>query len=237
MKRTLIIGAGEVGNSLAEVLAGTYEVFVHDKDPPDVENVGALNICFGYSSGFEAHVKAYIAKYEPKVTIIHSTVPVGTTRTLGFGTVHSPIHGVHPNLTKGISTFVKYVGGRSTMAVDLAVEFLRRAGINAEKVSTPEASELSKLLCTTYYAWNVIFAKEAEKLCHELGLPFEEVYGWNESYNRGYEALGKPNVRRPVLQPVPGPIGGHCLIPNAKLLPSWITETILRKNAEYEEDE
>ena len=33
---------------------------------------------------------------------------------------------------------------------------------------------------------------------------------------------------------VPGPIGGHCLLPNAELLQSWVADLILQKNREYD---
>ena len=41
---------------------------------------------------------------------------------------------------------------------------------------------------------------------------------FNHTYNEGYKKLGKTYVVRPVLYPT-DKIGGHCIIPNAKLLP------------------
>lgn len=242
--KTLILGAGEVGTSLAEVLRSVHDVVLLDKDPNDVPDVKVLNICYPFSDAFVETTKRYIRQYEPLFTIIHSTVPVGTTRAVAYDAVHSPVHGVHPHLAEGMKTFPKFVGGRSSMAVTGAVQFMRLAGIDANAISSSEASELSKLLCTTYYAWNVVYAKEAAALCDRLGLPFDEVYTqWNEAYNRGYEQLGMPNVRRPVLKPVPGPIGGHCLIPNATILaehldPSFApATTILDANECYAHEE
>ena len=105
--RTLVIGAGEVGKSLAKVLKEFHETFVRDLKPVLVDNVKIMNICFPYSDKFEQAVKKYQAEYNPKLTIIHSTVPVGTSRRLNA--VHSPIHGKHPSLARGIKTFIKYI--------------------------------------------------------------------------------------------------------------------------------
>jgi hypothetical protein len=39
---------------------------------------------------------------------------------------------------------------------------------------------------------------------------------FNKTYNAGY--VLKPNVIRPVLYAPSGKIGGHCVVPNAKIL-------------------
>ena len=51
-----------------------------------------------------------------------------------------------------------------------------------------------------------------------MDIPFDEVMSlYNQTYNDGYSKLGKINVIRPVLNPG-NKIGGHCVIPNLKLL-------------------
>ena len=45
---------------------------------------------------------------------------------------------------------------------------------------------------------------------------------FNETYNDGYTKLGKKNVIRPVLFVDDKPIGGHCIIPNAKILDKYL---------------
>jgi 3-hydroxyisobutyrate dehydrogenase-like beta-hydroxyacid dehydrogenase len=231
--KTLIIGAGEVGKSLAKVLETTHQVYLQDAVPSDVEGVQVLNICFPYSDTFNQSVRGYIERYKPSVTIIHSTVPVGTSR--GLGAVHSPIHGKHPNLSDGILTFVKYIGSASMDDATIASSFLESAGITTRIVSSPEASELSKILCTSYYGWNIVFAKESKRICEEQGVPFDEVYGWNKLYNEGYQELGMKQFTRPELDDVPGPIGGHCVVQNCKLLKSPITDFILKQNETYDQ--
>ena len=232
--RSLIIGRGEIGSSLHKVLQEKHESYIRDKEPLKKEGIEVLNICYPYSKDFVKNTKAYIKEYSPKVTIIHSTVPPGTTREIGREVVHSPIHGKHPNLATGIKTFVKYVGGTQSKAIKTAKDFLLEAGIKAVRVASPETSELSKVLCTSQYGWNIVLMKEIYALCKKYKVPFSEVYiQWNTHYNEGYEKLGSPQYKRPILIYKPGKIGGHCVVNNTKLLKSFITDTIKRKDKTY----
>lgn len=77
---TLVIGRGEVGAALVEVLGPVREVQSCDvKD--DVDRLfDVLNIAFPYGELFEAAVRDYAEAYRPRITIIHSTVPSGGRR-------------------------------------------------------------------------------------------------------------------------------------------------------------
>jgi hypothetical protein len=227
--KELVIGRGEVGTALSEVLnCESWDI----RDNTSLPSCDILHICFPYSATFVEDVKRYGDKLEPAATIIHSTVPVGTTRQCAD--VHSPIHGKHPNLQEGIRTFVKYVGAVDEVSQGLACKSLLRAGITVELADSPEETELSKILCTTQFGLHVVIAKEVQRECEKYGVSFEKVYErWNAHYNAGYERLGMSHVRRSVLKPMDGKLGGHCVIPNAKLLDSWLTNTLLERNETY----
>lgn len=240
MNKTTIIGCGEIGKSLGSVLASCYDIQYDDIKPdlkqPMFWQTEVINICYPYSESFIEDTRVYIKKYNPKLTIIHSTVPVGTTRKLGEGVVHSPVNGKHPNLSESILTFVKFVGGIRGEDVYLATKFLKEAKIKVAQFASPEATELGKMLCTTYYSWNIVFMKEVEKLCQQYNLPFHEVYTlWNKAYNQGYEKLGSYQFIRPILEPMKGEIGGHCCINNCNLLNSSLTNLVKEFNETYKE--
>lgn len=222
INRVLVIGAGEVGTSLTKVLSRENIVTTIDKKPISARDVGTINVmhvCFPYFDGFVDTVKEYATKYFPKFTIIHSTVPVGTTRKLGPSFVHSPIHGRHPNMVKGILTYAKYVGGIDEHVAIEAVRHLRGSGISAAKVDSPETSELSKILCTTRLGLDVVYMQETKRMCDKYGADFEMVYGWHELYNNGVIRSGTPKLSRSVLNYTPGKTGGHCVTNNCKLMP------------------
>lgn len=263
--KTLVLGSsGEVGRALTQVLR---EASRHGMDRPDdivstwdpkLLNMPAapgpydvMNVCFPYFKGFEDEVCNYANVHKPTLVIIHSTVPVGTTRKindrLSCDVVHSPVHGQHPHLIEGLRTFVKYVGSCDN-GDHGASKFLEWGGMTPFVVANAETSELSKLMCTTQTAVGILVEKGIHALCQQVGANFEEVYTlWNHLYNDGYGRLKKgppevayitdgidqrisvqarPDYTRPVYNHIDGPIGGHCLLPNAKLVDCWMNDLI-----------
>lgn len=217
--RTLIVGAGEVGNALYDVLSPYYDVELIDKNGVIIPSSKAgkldiMHICFPYFKGFEREVKKYKKKYKPRFTVIHSTVPVGTSKKCGA--CHSPIRGIHPYLEKSIQEFVKFVGGDNA---DRVAEYFRRAGLKVHICRKAETTELGKLVSTTYYATIIEYVKAVEKLCDKYKVPFSEAFTlFQQTYNKGYERLGYPEYQRPVLVPIQRKQGGHCTLPNCDLL-------------------
>lgn len=217
MRRTLIVGAGEVGTALAAVLKD-YDPDLYDPDMGRCdlthETYDILNVTFPYSDKFVGYVKEYQEKYKPKHTVIHSTVPVGTSRQCGA--THSPIRGLHPHLEGGIRTFTKFLGGPQASQI---ADYFRRAGLRVCLYDDQETTEALKLFDTEYYRACVEFALRVKTYCNAHNLNFHEVYTLaNQSYNEGYSALGHPEFVRPVLQPIMKEIGGHCVLPNKELI-------------------
>jgi len=205
----LIIGDGEVGTALGSAM----EIAVWGKHDWS-EHFDIIHICFPYSEEFESEIKRYQELHTPKYTIIHSTVPLGTSRKCGA--IHSPIRGIHPNLEEGIRTFVKFIGGEQ--ASEVADEF-RRKGMKVMLFDEPETTEAMKLFDTEYYRVCIEFAQRVKRYCDKHQLSYSEVYRLaNITYNEGYKELGHPEFVRPVLEPIMKEIGGHCVMPNKKLI-------------------
>lgn len=213
--RALVIGYGEVGKAIANIF--------HIKDFQDIPNgqekvlksvYDYLHICFGWSENFESEVKRYRDIYKPKFTIIHSTVPVGTSRKLDA--IHSPIRGMSPNLEEGIRTHQKFIGGEDAWKV---AEYFRDFGLRIILCDKSETTELGMLLGTECYRINIEFAKYAKELCDKHEVPFNESYTlFAQAYNKGWAKLGRPEYIRQVLVPIMAPIGGHCLEFNKELI-------------------
>ena len=222
----IIIGAGEVGKSLFEVLSPYYSVKLIDREIVHfAENSRILHICFPYSPKFIDEVKKYKEKYKPEFTIIHSTVPIGTSRKCGA--IHSPVIGMHPFLAESIRTFTKFIGGERGSEI---VDYFRRAGIKVYLFDKSETTELMKILDTTFYGLCVEYTKEVKALCQQYEIPFEAWTIWTENYNRGYQKLGYPEYTRPNLVPIMKKIGGHCVMPNCQLLKSKFTSFLKEIN-------
>jgi len=216
-----ILGYGEVGKAVAKFYNDHKVKDLSRKD--NFKGIDILNVCIPWSDKFSEIVEKEIKLSKPKLTIIHSTVEPGTTKQLSSKfkgmVVHSPVRGVHPRLHEGIRTFVKYIGADNKKAAELAKKHLESLGMKTEVFDSSTATELGKLLDTTYYGLTIAWHGEMKKLCDKFGVNFDEtVTHFNNTYNEGYKELGKHNVVRPVLYPPEGPIGGHCVVFNAEIL-------------------
>ena len=227
----LIIGGGEIGNALFNILKKKFDVSIRDKNDEVKGKFDVLHIAYPPIKNFIGVTKKYIKEYKPNLVIIHSTVAVGTTKKIGTIAVHSPVRGIHPHLERGIKTFTKYFGGQKSK---IAEKYFKEVGVPTKFFPNSEMTELLKILDTTYYGWNIVFAKETKRICNKYKVDFDAVYTEaNREYNRGYKKLGMSHVVRPVLKFMPGKIGGHCVIPNTKLLNDWLTNTLKKRNATY----
>lgn len=209
---TLIIGAGEIGKSLFSVLDKYYKCHVIDKGEAYPRNFEIIHICFPYSEEFKKQVKEYQESYSPKHTVIHATVPVGTSKSLNA--LHSPVVGIHPHLEESITTFTKFFGGENASEV---ADYFRRAGVKVSIHDKAETTELMKIMSTTFYGLSIEFTKEMKRLCDKYQVPFEAWTLWNNNYNSGYEKLGYPEYKKPNLVPMMKKVGGHCVRENMEL--------------------
>lgn len=226
--RHLVIGMGEVGSAITEILRSNWENSVTgiDKGSEEAGEFDVMHVCIPYSEYFDEAVREYHFRHKPNLVIIHSTVPLGTSESLGA--VHSPVRGVHPNLEQGIRTFPKYFGG---VRAGEAAEIFEALGLQCVKTSDAKNTEAIKLWDTTYYGWNIVFMHAVRAYCDEYKLDFDLVYAEaNRAYNDGYAALGRNDVQRPVLKYMQGKIGGHCVIPNCHLLGGDVANFILKAN-------
>ncbi len=232
--KILVIGYGDVGKAIveAERVAGNI-CEINDKslsvNPPNNRRFDVVHICYPYDDGFVFSATKHISHYSSDLYIIHSTVRVGTTEVLAFSTnrkiAHSPVRGLHGDIFRGLKTFVKYVGGKKD-AAEMATKHLESLRIETKNLGKAKTTELLKILSTTYYGWNILFAKEVNRLCAAHGLSFNKVYTEaNQTYNEGYVELDMEHVVRPILKPLDGKIGGTCVSQNVELL----EESLLKK--------
>jgi UDP-N-acetyl-D-mannosaminuronate dehydrogenase len=244
MQKVLVVGLGEIGGTIFSVLEESkkFKMYGIDFDKKKMEEYGAvepqsqskkssdneldvLHICIPVpnKNKFIEIAKGYIEKYHPKLTIINSTVPVGTTVELHKQTggliAHSPCRGVHKNkeyMLKEFARWTKYVGGTTPEAGKAAVEHFQLAGLRAKALVNCTDSEFAKLFETTYRTWMIVFFQKMDRLARKYAsvnpdgkIDFDETVEFIEDTHR---------VRhdRPVM--FPDVIGGHCLLSNSKLL-------------------
>lgn len=224
--KQLVIGMGEVGSAIQTILetADTFDILTSGSCV--LEKYDVIHICFPYTKDFSKSVLAYQNLFSPTITIIHSSVPIGTSESLNA--VYSPVRGVHPHIEKGIRIFVKFFGG---MKAHEASDIFKEKGIRVSIVGDSRTLEAAKLWDTTQYGVMILLEKEIYKFCRKEGVDFETVYReFNNTYNEGYMQLGMEYVLRPSLLHKSGKIGGHCVVENAELLDSPSAKRIIEEN-------
>lgn len=231
---SLVIGLGEVGLSLYHHLVSFYPTNGRDVPEPttamDAAPYEIMHICFPYTEKFVSEVHQYQKTYAPKYTVIHSTVPVGTS--IKCGAVHSPFRGKHYEMSKSLEGYTKLIGGYGSAPYVVANYFMR-TGIRVMVFDGPETTELGKLLETTYFGVCVEFAKAAEVLCEKHQVPFHEAYTlYLQTLNEGIKRYGFNHPEMPIMTPIQGRIGGHCVLPNCDLVEFQFAELIKHLNKE-----
>src|SRR5882724_3975842 len=205
-QKVVVVGLGEVGKPLLELASRHHDVIGVDIAPPKrVENVDVLHICFPFEiKDFIGESARYIELFKPAVTIVNSTVGVGTTRAIaersGTAVVNSPVRGKHVRMLEELRHYTKFVGAADPDAGEQAAKHFQSAGLKTKVLSSPEASELAKLTETTYFGLMIAWAQEIERYCDQTGADYNEVISFYE------EIKFFPPVKY-----FPGVIGGHCV--------------------------
>ena len=210
----VVVGLGEVGKPIFELVSKHQEAIGVDISPPteEIGNVDVMHVCFPFGiEDFEGEAARYIELFKPALTIINSTVGVGTTRAIaertGAAVAHSPVRGKHTRMVQDLLKYTKAVGAIDPAIGEQAAEHFESIGMKTRILSSPEATELAKLAETTFFGLMIAWAQELERYCDQLNQDYDEVVSLFE------EVKFFPPVKY-----FPGIIGGHCVMPNIDIL-------------------
>lgn len=214
-KKVVVVGLGEVGRPMLELTSRNHQAFGVDISPPAEKAAGGVDImhvCYPFwIEDFIGETARYIELFKPALTIINSTVAVGTTRAVaqrtGRTVVNSPIRGKHVFMLEELLRYTKFVGAIEPVAGERAAEHFQSLGMKTRILSSPEATELAKLTETTYFGLMIAWAQELERYSDQLGQDYHEIVTFYE------EIKFFPPVKY-----FPGIIGGHCVMANIEIL-------------------
>jgi len=251
-EKVLVVGLGEVGLPLYELLRESERFVVYGFDIDDAkmsnieqkgmpEEVDVMHICIPCFSQdeFVNVVVSYVKRFKPKLVIINSTIPPGITmdvykRCGGCLAAHSPVRGVHKSLEHmkwELKRWIKYVGGANAESAEATRKHFEKAGLKTKVLKSCLETELAKLFETTYRAWMIACFQEMHRISRCFGADFDSVLDFLEDTHR-------VRLDRPIM--FPDVIGGHCLIPNAELLlksyDSKFLRLILESNEKRKEE-
>jgi len=218
----IVIGyLGEIGKAIFKIFDATEGI---DKDDlanfPENDN-RIVHICIPYSVNFTAIVKDYIKQLKPTLTIIHSTCPPGSTRTIyrslneEFPIVHCPINGKHPNMEPDIRKYTLFVGAIKEDHGQMACAYIEWYNIDTYLCETPEITEISKIASTELIRVNIEFYQQMKEKIHKKNLNWAEFISFMQNimdkgtvYKRVYQRAGK--IDSPLSRK-------HCISENKKM--------------------
>jgi UDP-N-acetyl-D-mannosaminuronate dehydrogenase len=218
---TIVVGLGEVGRPLYQILRQTYDCIGVDIEPASVnEPCSVLHLCIPYQiAEFVATASEYIARYQPRLTVINSTVAPGTTTAVAARSrsrvVYSPVRGKHARMQSDMLRYRKFVGADDARTGDEAIAHFSRAGFKTERFSSSAAGELAKLLETTWLGVLVGWAQEAQRIALKYDSSYDEINAFIKEIDFLPHHI------------TPGIIGGHCVMPNIEILRSQYRSAFL----------
>lgn len=229
--RDIVVGMGEVGSAVYALLSKEYEAVGYDwKDEfiPDGP-YRVMHICIPYTDEFLRNVEDYRLTFKPKYIFVWSSVPVGTCELMGDGVVHTPVEGKHPSLLQSIKTMVRWIGVKDGGVGRFAAKYFQDLDLRTTVVPSSRYTEFLKLRSTSKYGINIAWTEYEKRVADALGMPFHLVQIFDRDYNNLYKELGLDMFQRYILEPPDGPIGGHCVRPNAEILLKQYPDELLTR--------
>jgi UDP-N-acetyl-D-mannosaminuronate dehydrogenase len=230
-KLALVIGLGEVGKPILEMLQDAYDeskVYGRDIETPCWGKYGFkdefefMHICIPQTPKFLKIIADYVEQYDPQYVIIHSTLHPGTMRRIArrFNVVidenqphfyYSPVRAnVRDGMKWGLTTYTKYVSGAFNYSSDDVVDHLAGSGMPTKPVYSVASLEYAKLFNLAYYGTCIAIFQAFERIVEDQELDYDEIKEFIFSTQNEAQAGGK-NVPRPYYYG--GHIDGHCVIP------------------------
>jgi len=225
----VVAGLGEIGKPIFQLFSKFTIVVGFDNDEKlmnkkqfiKYENFPTefLHICIPFSKNFKSQVLSLIKKFNPEIVVIHSTISPKTSAIIqeksSIPIIYSATRGVHKRMLSDFKRYTKFFAIEPTApkfnwASRKYSKLMGKCGIKTKKMSKPITLELAKILCdTSYYGWLINYAQLSNMIALKNGVNYDEMWSYADEIHK---FLGN----RPKM--FPGFIGGHCVIPNLKLL-------------------
>ena len=245
MKKDIVVGLGEIGLPILKLLSKKDLVLGYDIDKnlmsktkfKKFENhpTSFLHIAIPFTDKFIRNLNSLFKKFNPECMVIHSTISPGTTTklqtTFNIPVIYSSTRGVHKNMTRDLKRYTKFFAisnksPRKQWAISSFSKKMKSVGIKTKQMSKPETLELAKIVCdTSYLGWLVNYAQISNLIAQKFNVNYDEMWSFSDEIHK---FLGN----RPKL--FPGFIGGHCVIPNLKLINNETLDMINDLNQFYD---
>jgi len=227
--RDLVVGLGEIGLPIYNILSKKLSVVGYDTDKKlmnqqkfdkmKTQSTRFMHIAIPFSEKFIQSVKKLVKEFDPKAIVIHSTISPYTTeklqKKLEIPVIYSATRGIHKRMSQDLKRYRKfyslYCWAPNSKSIEKSfVKSMQAVGIKTKKMSNPLVLELAKIIVdTSYYGWLINYAQLSNIIALENKVDYDEMWSFSDEIHK---FLGN----RPKM--FPGFIGGHCIIQNLKLI-------------------
>jgi len=147
--------------------------------------------------------------------------------------IYSATRGVHKRMLKDIKRYTKFFAisknaPKRQWAIKTYSRKMKNLGVKTKQMSKPETLELAKILCdTSYLGWLINYSQMTSVIAKTYDVNYDEMWLFSDEIHK---LLGN----RPKMYP--GYIGGHCVIPNLKLINNETLNLINELNEFYDKN-
>ena len=243
-QKDIVVGLGEIGMPILKLISKSNTVVGYDvntklmdkKNFSKHENIQTrfLHICIPYTKNFISTIKSLYKQFSPKGIVIHSTIKPHTTeaiqKQISIPIIYSATRGVHKRMLKDLKRYTKFYAleinaPKKVWAIKEFSQLMKKSNVSVKRMSKPIALELAKILCdTSYYGWLITYSQLTNMIAIKNKVNYDEMWEFSDEIHK---ILGN----RPKM--FPGFIGGHCVIPNLKLLDDNMLDIIEEINLDY----
>ena len=227
--KDIVAGLGEIGGPILKLLSKNSLTIGFDIDSNLMNKrkflqfedfpTRFLHVCIPFNDNFNQNIQKLYSKFSPKCIVIHSTIKPHTTKTLqrklSIPIIYSATRGIHKRMLSDLKRYVKFFAiekntPKSKWASKEFKTLFTKSGVKTKQMSTPLTLELAKIVVdTSYYGWLINYAQLSNMIAIKNNISYDEMWSFSDEIQK---FLGN----RPKL--FPGFIGGHCVIPNLKLI-------------------
>ncbi|MGB6464004.1 MAG: hypothetical protein WBF38_07255 [Nitrosotalea sp.] len=244
MKKDVVAGLGEIGSPILQLISKATiaigfdinEKLMDKKKFEKYEKIPTifLHICIPLTKNFVSNVMSLYEKFNPEAIVIHSTITLGTTKTIqskvSIPVIYSATRGVHKRMLYDLKRYIKFYAvdkdvPRAGWATKTYSTLLKKCGVKTKQMSSPITLELAKIVVdTSYYGWLINYAQLSNMIAIKHKVDYDEMWSYADEIHK---YLGN----RPKM--FPGFIGGHCVIPNLDLMDDDALNIIREINSDY----
>jgi len=243
-KKNVVAGLGEIGKPILKLISKEFLTVGYDINAKLINQrqyskwehlpTKFLHICIPFNDNFLNNSESLCKKFRPEIIVIHSTISPGTTKKiqskLPIPVIYSATRGIHRRMLSDLKQYTKFFSvepnaPHAKWASSNFQKLMKNCKVKTKKMTNPLTLELAKIVVdTSYYGWLINFAQLSNMIAIENQVNYDEMWSFSDEIHK---FLGN----RPKMYP--GVIGGHCVIPNLKLMHNQTLDLIKEINKTY----